>query len=109
MIHQVLVGYRERHPGWTYLRLEDIARDPLRRFEELYARLGQTMNREARATIEAHSDASNPSEVSDPAALQRDSLSSISTWKARLTDDEVHAIRNAVEPISKEFYADEDW
>ncbi len=109
IIHHVILGYRDRYPGWTYVRLEDVARDPLGRFEELYARLGQSMDDRARATIAAHSAASNPSEVPDPADLRRDSLSSISTWKARLTPQEVRTIRDAVEPISKELYAEEDW
>jgi hypothetical protein len=109
LIHHVILGYRARYPGWTFVRLEDVARDPLGRFEELYARLGQTMDDRARAAIAAHSDPSNPSEVRDPADLRRDSRSSIDTWKARLTTQEIRTIRDSVEPISNELYTDEDW
>jgi hypothetical protein len=109
LVHHAILGYREQHPGWTFLRLEDVAVDPLDRFEALCATLGQTVDDRMRELIAAHSDPSNPEEVADPAALRRDSRASIVAWKSRLSEDEVRTIRDAVEPISRSFYGDEDW
>jgi hypothetical protein len=109
IIHHVILTYRDRRPEWMFLRLEDIARDPLARFQEIYARLGQVFDEEVAAVIDEHSGASNPAESMDPADHHRNSGKSVTTWKAHLSGDEVRRIREEVEPISKEFYTDVDW
>lgn len=109
IIHQVILDFRSRRPEWLFERLEDLAREPIPGFERLYTQLGQTFDEGARRTIAEHSDASNPEMVNDPSALKRDSRASIVSWKTRLSKEEIHRVRTAVEPISKEFYADADW
>jgi hypothetical protein len=109
MIHHVILKYRENRTDWTFIRLEDIARDPVARFRGLYARLGQVFDDTVAGTIEEHSGAMNPTEASDPADHHRDSARSVDTWKLRLSTAEIDEIRGRVEPISREFYADADW
>jgi len=86
-----------------------LAIDPIPRFERIYDRLGQVFDERAAATIREHSNPSNPAESADPADHRRDSSKSITTWKDRLSDDEIGRIRSEVESISKEFYSDADW
>lgn len=109
IMHHVILAYRDRRPAWMFLRLEDLARDPVTQFETIYDRLGQVFDHAAARTIAENSDSSNAAESADPADHRRDSSKSITTWKSRLTDDEIRRIRSKVEPVSKEFYSDADW
>ncbi len=109
IIHHVILIFRDRRPEWMFLRLEDVARDPLAQFQRIYGRLGQTFDERAARVIDEHSSSSNPAESADPADNRRDSGKSISAWRARFSDDEIRRVRSEVEPISKEFYSDADW
>jgi hypothetical protein len=109
VIHHVILAYRDNRPDWMFLRLEDVAREPLEEFRRIYARLGQTFDERAAGVIEEHSSSSNAVQSADPADHRRDSGKSIAAWRARLSSDDVLRIRSEVEPISKEFYSDADW
>lgn len=109
LIHHTILRFQEVRPGWQFLRLEDVARDPVMRFEALYAALGLTFDAAVRRTVIEHSDASNPVEVTDMASRRRDSKASIVAWKSRLSADEVEAIREATAPLAANFYSNADW
>ena len=109
ILHSAIARYRRSRPEWMFLRLEDIALDPIGSFRDMYGRLDLTMDEATEHTISVHSDPSNPAEVDDPADPRRNSRASIATWRQRLSTDEIARIRAAVEPISKEFYSDVDW
>jgi hypothetical protein len=109
LFHHVILGYRDRRPEWTFLRHEDVSRDPVAVFRRLYRELGLGFGPRAEATIREHSDPANPQEASSPTALKRDSRSNVAMWKGRLSESEIDRIRTQTEQISKEFYGDEDW
>jgi len=109
LIHHAIIGYRDRHPSWIFLRHEDLAAQPLPGFEDLYGRLGLTFTAAARAAVARSTDPSNPVEARDNRALARDSRASVWTWKERLTAEEIERVRAETEPIWKEFYSDGDW
>ncbi|MBI3649231.1 MAG: sulfotransferase [Actinobacteria bacterium] len=109
LIHHAIVGYRRQRPAWSFLRLEDIARDPAEVFRGVFDRLGQTFDEGVRRTIESHSSAGNPVEAADPASRRRDSRAAIENWRRRLTPEEIERVRDGVEPLSSEFYTDDDW
>lgn len=109
ILHDAILRYRERRPNWLFLRLEDIAHDPVASFRHLYDALGLGFNQHAADTIISHSNSSNPSEQRDASSTKRDSRASVSTWKTRLSSEEIARIRVGVEPIASEFYTDADW
>ncbi|MEP6476622.1 MAG: sulfotransferase [Actinomycetota bacterium] len=109
ILHSAIQRYRATRPDWLFLRLEDVARDPIGSFREIYARLGLRFDAATEQTISAHSDASNSAEVEDPADARRDSRASIETWRRHLSPEQIDRVRTAVEPIAKEFYSDADW
>jgi hypothetical protein len=109
IIHSAVARYRDRRPDWLYLRLEDVASDPLASFGKLYARLGLAFDEPARAAIAEHSEPSNPAEVRGPSSIRRDSAASIVTWRTRLTKEEIHRVRSGVDHISGAFYSDAEW
>ncbi|MHC4505780.1 MAG: sulfotransferase, partial [Planctomycetota bacterium] len=51
MMHHVIADYRTRHPGWTFVRHEDLSREPVREFEGLFGKLGLGFTKRARDLI----------------------------------------------------------
>lgn len=109
LLHTPIARYRLERPSWSFLRLEDVAAEPDATFRAIYERLGLVYDAAVRRTVAEHSGIGNPAEVADPASHKRDSAASVVAWKGRLAAGDVHRIRAGVEPLSKEFYADEDW
>jgi hypothetical protein len=109
IVYSAVDQYRRRRPDWVFLRLEDVARDPVAAFAELFARVGLTFDGRVRTTILDQSGPSNPAEVASPSSVRRNSAASIGTWKTGLTGAEIDRVRAGVERVSKEFYADSDW
>jgi hypothetical protein len=113
LIHYTMIQYREAHKNWIFVRHEDLSRNPVEGFRNLYSRLGLEFSEQARQIIENYSNSANPSESDAPvgseAILLRNSASNIWNWKSRLTVSEIERIHHAVEDISSAFYSAEDW
>jgi hypothetical protein len=109
LIHHAIAQLRERERDWHFRRLEDLALDPQRAFADLYGRLGLRFTRDVARTIDAHTRSGNPDVATRLDDVRRDSRASVAAWRSRLTPDEIRRIRNGVEPVASQFYADEDW
>lgn len=109
LIHHAIALYRERHPDWLFVRHEDLARDPIEGFARIFDKLGLTFDASAESQIRAHSDPSNPTEVAEAGVVKRDSRSSISTWRSRLSAEEIERVREGVGAVAGEFYSPSDW
>lgn len=110
-MYDVVSGYRDRHPGWSVLRYEDIAARPVESFRSLYEKLGLSFGRGVEAKIVAHSSAGNAGGAStrDRHQIRRDSLAAASAWRLRLTPDEIDRVRVGTEDVWRRFYTDADW
>lgn len=109
LIHSVIQRYRDTRSSWSFLRLEDVARDPVSQFESLFDRLELGFDDRVRSTILAHSAPSNRPEVEDASSVRRDSEASIGTWRTGLSPREIERVRLGVEPVSGAFYGDDEW
>jgi hypothetical protein len=110
IIYFVVLKYKEVYPDWHFIRHEDLARDPLLRFEELYGKLGLNFTDDARRKIDEYSSSKNPTQSSEKnKELALYSNATTSNWKKALSAEEVERIRNRVEDISRYFYEDGDW
>lgn len=109
VLHTAIARYRRERSSWTFLRLEDVAATPDASFRSLYDRLGLVYDDAIRRTVAKHSAADNPAEAADPSSHRRDSAASVVAWKRRLPPADIARIRVGVEPLSKEFYGDDDW
>jgi Sulfotransferase family len=109
VIHHQILQYRDRRPSWNFVLHEDLSREPLSGFKELYDRFGLRWTDAVAHTVEEHSGTGNPSVTTDAASHKRDSRKAITAWKARLTPEEVDRIRTRTDAISKAFYTDDDW
>lgn len=109
LIHMQIRRFRDERPTWTFLRHEDLSREPMTAFRGLYERFGLAWTSEVERTIEDHSGVGNPEETTDAASHRRDSAKAITAWKARLSPEEVERIRTATADVAGAFYTDDDW
>lgn len=109
LIHYAILRYREARPAWRFFRHEDIARDPLGLFQEMFGYLGLEFGEKERAGVSAATDPSNPIESTGAGVLKRDSRSTAEIWKTRLSEQQIDRIRRGTENIAAEFYSDADW
>jgi hypothetical protein len=109
LLYSTVARYRESHPDWTFLRLEDAASDPVGEFTQVFARLGLRFDESIRRTIQDYTASTNPAETPDPSVIKRDSRRAILTWKDRLTPEEVDQIHEGVRPVADHFYSKAEW
>ncbi|MFN8222133.1 MAG: sulfotransferase [Gaiellales bacterium] len=109
LIAYVLVGYRERHPDWTLVRQEDLARDPLTLYAALFESLGLSFDGAVRAEVAANSSAENADALSRPHAIKLDSRAAVASWKKHLSAEEIARVRAITGETADAFYAAEDW
>jgi hypothetical protein len=109
ILHHAIAEYQQRHPDWIFIRHEDLARDYLNGFRNLYRCLDLEFTDSAAAAVEEYCNSANATEGLAPYALRRNSRSSIWSWQRHLTAPEIARIRNSVEDLSRVFYSDEDW
>ncbi len=109
LIHEQIARFREERPDWIFRRHEDLSREAVTSFRDLYARLELTWTDEVERTVREHSGEGNPEETADPASHRRDSAKAITAWKRRLDPDQIARIREGTDPVWKAFYDDDDW
>lgn len=90
-----------RHPTWSWLLFEDLARDPLGEFEALYRRLHLPWSDAIQQAIAAATAAKTTGSFYD---TQRDSRQQIDKWRAVLTDEQIAAIRAGTSPYATDLY-----
>ena len=104
----VIARFEDEHPDWIVVRHEDLARDPIPAFAELYDRLGLRWSDDVRARITDENGADLPAEVEGTQQHQmaRDSRAVADVWRRRLTDEQVVAVRAAAGPVAERYYAE---
>lgn len=110
-IHHVIDGYRERHPGWTFVKYEELAGEPVTGFRDLADRLGLPWDGGMEREVLRFSSEGNVKEV--PAwqhrRVKRDSRAARSSWVRRLTEGERDRVRAGTEDVAGRFYTEADW
>ena len=116
IFYSVVQKYQKKHRNWIFIKHEDISRDPVTQFQKLYASLDLSFTAKAEKAILSHSHTLNTNErysinrqQSSSQNLRRDSLTNIKTWKQRLSEEEILAVRSKTEAIASHFYSNTDW
>jgi hypothetical protein len=110
VIYHSVSQFLDQHPDWILVRHEDLARNPVDEFQDLYARLELPYTTVAQRTIAESSRSENPTEPKKKAKdVQRDSRGLIGRWKSALSEQEICTIRKKTKSIANKWYNSSDW
>ena len=111
MIYKTVHSQGQLDRRLIIVRHEDLSRDPVSGFRDLYAALGLDFTHHAEEKILNSSSSENPTELSrrKTHSVKMDSRASIETWKTKLSADEIKRIRDMTEESARLFYPDLNW
>ena len=110
VFHTVVNRYRMDHPEWTVVIHENLSRDYLNGFRELYRSLGLSWSKDVADKIESHCSSSNPViQGSSIHEFRQDSASLTDAWKSTFSDEEIERIRSITSPVWELFYGEDSW
>ena len=104
-------GARELNPDQITVRHEDLSRDPVNRYRDLYSKLDLEFTPRVQKFIENASSSENPTELSRKKthSVKLDSLANIKNWKKRLSEEDIRRIHRMTDDTSHLYYSDEEW
>jgi sulfotransferase family protein len=111
IIYRSVHTARELIPDVIIVRHEDLSRDPVSGYRDLYSKLGLDFTHKVEETILNSSSSENPAELSRKKvhSVKLDSRANMDNWKKRLTEEEIGRIHKMTEGASSLFYADGEW
>ena len=111
LIYRSVHSARELNPDFIVVRHEDLSRDPVSGYRDLYAKLGLDYTHKVEETILNSSSSENPVELSGKKvhSVKLDSRANVDSWRKRITEDELKRIRQMTEGVSDLFYSDGEW
>jgi Sulfotransferase family len=109
ILYSTVDRLRARRPGWAFVRHEDIAREPVSGFRDLYAAVGLDWGDAAERLVRETSDASNPTDAERVDSIRRSSAAHVEAWRTQMSTADVERIRTGTEAVAARFYADGDW
>ncbi len=110
VFHHVIDVYRRRHPRWLFYRHEDLSRDYLPLFRQMFTRLDLAFGPRQEALLERLCSPANPAEAGGQVhQLRRNSQANIWNWKTRLDKNQIRRIREETVDIAALFYDTADW
>ena len=111
MIYASVHSTRKLNPDLLTVRHEDLSRDPVNGYRDLYSKLDLDFSPRVQKFIENSSSSENPTELSRKKthSVKLDSLANIKNWKKRLSEEDIKRIRKMTEDVSHLYYSDEEW
>jgi hypothetical protein len=111
MIYRSVHATRELNPDFIIVRHEDLSRDPVSGYRDLYQLLDLEFTARVEKTILNSSSSENPAELSRKKVhgFKLDSRANIDIWKKRLSVEEIDRIRKMTEETSALYYSDAEW
>lgn len=111
LIYRSVHSIRKRNPDFIVVRHEDLAREPVKGYRDLYTSLGLDYTARVEKIILNSSSSDNPIELSRKKthSVKLDSLASMDNWKKHLTDAEIDRVREMTEEVFPLYYSDNEW
>ena len=111
MIYRAVHSQGQLNRRLIIVRHEDLSRDPVSGFRDLYTALGLDFTHHAEEKILPSSNSENPTELSrnKTHSVKLDSRASVENWRSKLTADEIKRIREITEDSAHLFYPDINW
>jgi hypothetical protein len=93
------------------VRHEDLSRDPVQGFRDLYLKLGYDFTSSVEDVILNSSSSENPTRLAENKthSVKLNSRANLDNWKKILSTEEMNRIRKMTEGVSHYFYSDEEW
>jgi hypothetical protein len=112
-IYHTVAQYKKCHKDWLFVRHEDISRNPVFWFKNIFEKCKLKYTPEIEAIIKKSSDKDNPSMLKrgdkNRFSTNRNSEKNVHSWKNRLTPEEIDRVMLNVQEISRSFYDDTEW
>jgi hypothetical protein len=111
LIYRSVHSAHQQNPKFIIVRHEDLSRDPVSGYRNLYALLGLDFTPRVQKIILNSSSSENPAELPRKKvhAFKLDSRTNMDNWKKRLTSEEIIRVRKITEEISTLYYSDIEW
>jgi hypothetical protein len=111
VVYRTVASYRERFPAFLVVRQEDLSREPGTGYRGLFEALDLPLTRAAERAIAEASSSANPKEttVENPHETRLDSRANLTSWKRRLSEDELERIHAATADTAALFYSPDEW
>lgn len=111
VMYDVVDVWRQERPDWTYIRHEDLSREPVEGFRALFDAVGEEMTPEIEGFIRDSTSATNPTAAPEGQAhaLRRDSRANANRWLDALDPDDVARLHELVDDVASRYYGPEDW
>lgn len=102
---------QEAHPDFIVVRHEDLSRDPIPGYRDLYKILGLEFTSRVEKFILNSSSSENPKELSRKQVhgFKLDSRANIAGWKKRMTAEEIDRVREITQEIAPLYYSEAEW
>jgi hypothetical protein len=111
MIYHTVHTACQQNDDFIVVRHEDLSRDPVAGYRDLYRSLGLDFSPRVEKVILKSSNSENPTELSRKKVhgVKLDSRANMANWKKRLTVDEIDRIREMTKDVSSLYYSDAEW
>ncbi|MGW8142789.1 MAG: sulfotransferase domain-containing protein [Anaerolineales bacterium] len=111
MLYKVVSELKERQPDIILLRHEDLSKDPINEFMQVYDQLGIKFLSANRQAIDSSSSEKNPKEIStkNVHSVRIDSQVNIKSWQNRLSAEEIDRIYHITQDVAAQYYSEDDW
>ena len=111
LIYSTVHAAVEVNPGFIPVRHEDLSLDPVNRYRDLYRRLDLEFTPRVEKIILRSSSSENPVEPSrkNIYSVKIDSRANMTSWKKRLSEQEIRRIRDLTGEVASLYYSDAEW
>ena len=111
LIYRSVHAACEQNPDFILVRHEDLSRDPIPGYRDLYQSLDMDFTPRVEKFILNSSSSENPKESSRTKVhgFKLDSRANIDIWKKRLTAEDIDRVHEITEEISPLYYSDAEW
>lgn len=104
MIYDMVHYYKQCYENeWQFVRHEDVSLDPMNTFKTVFKKINLPFSHEVEDYIQKTTQGEGKLDI------ERDAKKNISTWKQRLTKEEIERVKDETKEVWKHFYSENDW
>ncbi len=98
--------YQQSNPDWMYLRHEDISKNPVRSFKQIFHYSNIQFTPEIKSKILETTGFSGDTNFR---SYHRNSKKGIKKWKSILTEKQISEMRELTQEVASHYYSNIDW